>query len=72
MDFRNEVKLKYIGGNLETGSVHEVRGIIVGESRDAYTIAEIERKIIINKRFVIEIENLASNRRHPDFDFGRV
>jgi len=69
MDLIREVKIKYIDGNLEDGMINDIRGIILNESKETFTIGKIERKIIINKKFIIKVETVPKIRGFlPGFD----
>ena len=71
MDFRDEVRITYALDDYECSPTREMRGIIIDENSLFYTIAKIERKIILSKRFIVKIENLNHNKElPPDFKLG--
>ena len=57
MDFRDEVRILYICGDYETGPIRKMRGIIIDENTYFYTIAKIEKTIILSKRFIVKVED---------------
>ena len=73
MDFRDEVMITYTLDDYEYSPTRVIRGIIIDENSLFYTIAKIERKIILNKRFVVKIEDVSYNKGlPPDFKLGRM
>lgn len=73
MDFRDEVRITYALDDYDWSPTREIRGIIIDENSMFYTIAKIERKIIIGKRFVVKVEDVNQNKGlPPDFKLGRV
>jgi len=72
MDFRDEVMVQYITGDDEWSPTRSVRGIIIDQNSLFYTIAVIEKKIIISKRKIVRIDNISQNRGPPTgFKFGK-
>jgi hypothetical protein len=73
MDFRDEVRVTYALDDYEYSPTRVIRGIILDENSMFYTIAKIERKIIIGKRYIVKVEDVNQNKGlPPDFKLGRV
>lgn len=64
-----EVKIVFIDGPLETGTVRSIRGCIVKETENSVTIERSNGLLTIGKNFIIKIENWKNNTTRRDFDY---
>lgn len=62
-----EVKVVFIDGPIETGSVRSIRGRIIDETDLNITIQRTDGKITIGKNFIIKIEDWQN--RGQNFDY---
>ena len=62
-----EVKVVFIDGPLETGTIRAIRGCIVEESDTTVTLERTNGQITIGKNFIIKIENWRNGRQQFDY-----
>ena len=58
-----EVKVVFIDGPLETGTVRSIRGKIIDETDSSITIERSNGRLTIGRNFIIKIEDWKANRR---------
>ncbi len=69
MKFRDEVKIVYALADYEWAPNREIRAIILDENPVFYTIAVIERKMLLGKRYILKIEEVFDKDKKMDFKF---
>jgi hypothetical protein len=63
----DEVKIVFIDGALENGTVRSIRGRIVKETDSSITIERSNGTLTIGKNFIIKIENWHNGRQQFDY-----
>ena len=64
-----EVKIVFVDGPIENGTVRSIRGRIIEDTDTTITLERTNGRITIGKNFIVKIENWHNHRGRGDFDY---
>ena len=65
---KREVKIVFVDGPIESGTIRSIRGRIVEETDTTITLERSNGRITIGRGFIVKVEDWRNNRR-GNFDY---